>query len=193
MRVRTTLFALAAAALVAPDAGALSSFSHLERVVAEGPALPSLKDLEAPGPSLAARPARGAWSKPRSGASAMAAALPDPAALISILPRALVEPPLAGLRPLVAPPAAESAGAPRAARGEQSALARHVELRLQPLPFAAPAAPGLRAGHGDVAFSLPLGSSFELRTGVRVDYDHRPDAEGTDLDSTPTFGFGLRF
>jgi hypothetical protein len=164
-------------------------------VVAEGPALPSLKDLEAASPPLAARPARGAWSRPRGGAPAYAegAALPDPSAVISILPRALVEPPLAGLRPLAAPPAAASASAPSAARGEQGALARHVELRLQPLPFAPPAAPGVRAGHGDVAFSLPLGSAFELRTGLRVDYDHRPDAEGTDLDSTPTFGFGLKF
>lgn len=74
-----------------------------------------------------------------------------------------------------------------------SALSRHVELQLRPAPLWAPAPSGWRLGHGDFALSLPLGGALELRGGVRLDYESRPAQEGWEIESFPTFGFGLSF
>lgn len=97
---------------------------------------------------------------------------------------------IGGLAPL-----AVASGPPRPAevRARPSVLARLIRLRLAPAPLRSPAQPGWRMGYGDVTLMLPLAGPLELRTGVRLDYESRPEDGSWEADPVPTVGIGLRF
>jgi hypothetical protein len=76
---------------------------------------------------------------------------------------------------------------------DEGKLPELLDLRLRPMNLPPTAQPGQRLGHGDAVLSLPLGERWELRTGVRVDYENRPRDGIWELEGTPTLGIGFRF
>ena len=76
---------------------------------------------------------------------------------------------------------------------DESRLSDLLDLRLQPMPLVAPAQPGQRLGYGDVVLWLPIGEWWQLRTGVRVDYEKRPSNGTWQVEGMPTVGIGVRF
>ena len=97
-----------------------------------------------------------------------------------------------GQRPLALPESQRSASvAPMLL--EESRLSKRLNLLLRPTPLTSPAEPGQRAGHGDVLLSLLIGEWWQLRTGVRLDYDNRPHNGSWKVEGIPTVGIDLRF
>jgi hypothetical protein len=76
---------------------------------------------------------------------------------------------------------------------DESRLTKLLDLRLRPMPLAAAAQPGQRLGHGDAVLSLPIGQWWQLRTGVRLDYENRLRDGTLQVEGIPTVGIGVRF
>jgi hypothetical protein len=76
---------------------------------------------------------------------------------------------------------------------DESRFPELLDLHLRPMPLVAPAQPGQRLGYGDVVLWLPIGEWWQLRTGVRVDYENRPRNGTWQVEGIPTVGIGVRF
>jgi hypothetical protein len=87
---------------------------------------------------------------------------------------------------------APSAALPPAAP-ESNILSELLEVRLRGLTGPQPPDPRRRMGSGDIALRLPLGDSFELLPGLRVDYVRHPFEELRTGDPTPMLGLSVRF
>jgi hypothetical protein len=125
-------------------------------------------------------PAPGAASDSRAGGLERRVAIP-------------VEDDRDGLRPLVLAPADTGTPGDSPSPAEGLGLAERIDLRLRPARLQAPVEPGQRRGHGNLDLALPLAGPFELRPGVRVDYQNRPADDAWELDGTPMLGLGVRF
>lgn len=94
-----------------------------------------------------------------------------------------------------APPLVERlhpAPAPLASERE-SVLTRMFALRLRQLAGPRPADPRRRIQTGDVALRVPLGETFEMRPGVRIEYERHPVDDLWVGDPVPTLTMGVRF
>lgn len=98
-----------------------------------------------------------------------------------------------GLRPLVLASAGAGTAGDSPSPAEGLGLAERIDLRLRPARLRAPVKPGQRLGHGNLDLALPLAGPFELRPGVRVDYQNHPADDAWEVDGTPMLGVGVRF
>ena len=76
---------------------------------------------------------------------------------------------------------------------DERQLTDHLALNLNPTTLGSPNEAGQRHGHGNVFLSVPLNDALDLRTGVRVDYDSRPESQEFAAEATPTIGVGFEF
>ena len=68
-----------------------------------------------------------------------------------------------------------------------------LELRLRTLGDADPPDPRRRLSSGDVRLRLPLGDTFDVSPGVRLDYARHPQDDLWTGDPTPTLSISMRF
>ncbi len=124
-----------------------------------------------------------------SGAPAAVASPPPERGLQARIPLAPDEGRLYGPGPV------ETADLPpgEAVEAEGSGLGDHLAVELRPTRLRSPNQAGQRHGHGKVVLRVPLSEALDLRTGVRVDYDSRPQSNDFAAEATPTIGVGIEF
>ena len=101
-------------------------------------------------------------------------------------------PPRAGFGSLEFEPTARRTPLSRTAH-ERPVLSNLLEIRLRSLAGPLPPDPRRRISSGSIALRLPLGDSFDLRPGVRMDYARHPVDELWTSAPTPTLSISMRF